>query len=452
MDRATSADVLLATLVASALLAAPGAAQDAHYWSQQYGTRSELLGGTVVGSPQDLSTVYYNPGGLPFLETQSFLLSALALEYEKYGLAAAPEGVSELGSDRFGPAPILFTGTLPRSWVDGTLAYSYLTRQRLEARIDAWQPLASGPDAPVANLLVDAKVGESWGGLTWARAYGSVGVGASAYLTYRNQRGREELLSQPIPDEVRGSTTVVINDYSYWHLRTLAKVGVYWARPGASIGATLTTPGVSIAGSGEASYYRSVPTDSAGVDIDEAVVIDRPAVTYRSPVSLAVGSRIDTGSAAIYVTVEWFDGVGAYKVLDAPEVPQDGVGSGLASLLQQELDPVVNLGLGAEYSPRNALTFFGSVITDFSAASADPASQHSFAHWDIFQGTVGAAFSALRTDFTLGLSIAGGGEKVHRQNDLDGAWAVPGGEISYQRWKFFIGLEFRGQPGGDGES
>lgn len=45
--------------------------------------RRTPAGGTVVGSPQDLSTVYYKPGGLPFLETQSFLLSALALEYEK---------------------------------------------------------------------------------------------------------------------------------------------------------------------------------------------------------------------------------------------------------------------------------------------------------------------------------------------------------------------------------
>ena len=46
-----------------ALVAAPAAAQDAHYWSQQYGTRSELLSGAVVGSPQDLSTTFYNPGG-----------------------------------------------------------------------------------------------------------------------------------------------------------------------------------------------------------------------------------------------------------------------------------------------------------------------------------------------------------------------------------------------------
>ena len=63
------------------LLCGSAAAQDSHYWSEEYGTRSELLGGAVDGSPQDLSTTFYNPGGLTRLETQSFLLSAQAFEY-----------------------------------------------------------------------------------------------------------------------------------------------------------------------------------------------------------------------------------------------------------------------------------------------------------------------------------------------------------------------------------
>jgi hypothetical protein len=102
------------------LLAGSASAQDSNYWSQQYGTRSELLGGTVVGSPQDLSTTYYNPGGLAFLEDQSFLLSALAIQFEQYALGTGRAG-DDLGSSRFGPAPILVAGTLPRDWSTGTL-------------------------------------------------------------------------------------------------------------------------------------------------------------------------------------------------------------------------------------------------------------------------------------------------------------------------------------------
>src|SRR5678815_6132088 len=43
-------------------------AQDTNYWTLQYGTRGELLGGTVVGSAVDLSATFYNPGSLALVK------------------------------------------------------------------------------------------------------------------------------------------------------------------------------------------------------------------------------------------------------------------------------------------------------------------------------------------------------------------------------------------------
>ena len=64
-------------------------AQDTQYWTQQYGTRAELLGGAVVGSFLDLSATFYNPGALAMMERSAVLLSANAFEYisteVKYG-------------------------------------------------------------------------------------------------------------------------------------------------------------------------------------------------------------------------------------------------------------------------------------------------------------------------------------------------------------------------------
>jgi len=433
------------------LTPATSAAQDAHYWSQQYGTRSELLGGTVVGSPQDLSTTYYNPGGLAFLENQSFLLSALALEFEQYQLGTPTGQDSELGADRFGAAPILVTGTLPRDWVEGTLAYSYLSRQKLEARIDSWETLGSAPDAPVANLLIDARVSENWGGLTWSGMFGSIGLGATVYGAYRSQRGREEILTQPIPTEVPSSAIATVNDYSYWHVRTLAKLGVHWEREGASLGLAFTTPGLPLFGGAEASFYRSLQSDSVGLDINEAVIAEDPSVTYRSPMSVSAGSRIEAGRAAFYLTAEWFDAVAPYRVVTAEGIPESGLGSSLGALLYQESESVVNLGVGAEFTPREKLTLFASFITDYSSANDDPATGHSFATWDIYQGTAGAAFSFRQVDFTLGLSMGSGSEPLQRLNDVDGTNVLSGGDMSYRRWKIFLGFEFSGSGAEDGE-
>ena len=51
---ATAALAMLVCLQASR-------AQDTQYWNIQYGTRSTLLGGAVIGSVADLSATYYNP-------------------------------------------------------------------------------------------------------------------------------------------------------------------------------------------------------------------------------------------------------------------------------------------------------------------------------------------------------------------------------------------------------
>ncbi|MEE9578502.1 MAG: hypothetical protein V3W24_02925, partial [Gemmatimonadota bacterium] len=53
---------------------AEAAAQDAHYWTTQYGNRSRLLAGAVIGSVDDVSSVFYNPGALALLEKPELLL------------------------------------------------------------------------------------------------------------------------------------------------------------------------------------------------------------------------------------------------------------------------------------------------------------------------------------------------------------------------------------------
>lgn len=47
--------------------------QEDNYWNIQYGTRSTLLGGTVIGSVSDLSATYYNPGAIALFRDVNFI-------------------------------------------------------------------------------------------------------------------------------------------------------------------------------------------------------------------------------------------------------------------------------------------------------------------------------------------------------------------------------------------
>jgi len=430
--------------LAAAGLAGPASAQDAHYWAQQYGTRSELLGGTVVGSPQDLSTTYYNPGGLAFLESPSFLFSALGLEYESYAIDRDDTPSTQFGASRFGAAPSIFTGTFPRSWTESTLAYSFLTRQKLDARIDTWRTIGSDPDAPLANLLIDAKLTENWGGITWSRALGTVGVGATLFGVYRSQRAREEILAQPVPIEGGQLAFATVNEYHYWHTRALAKLGVYWQRGVTSVGLTYTTPGLPLFGSAGAAYYRNIDVPPPESDVDEAFADEDSGVTYRSPMSAAIGARWSRGQWAIYATAEWFDSVDPYRVVTVREDTGAGTGTTLDPLVTQELESVLNLGVGAEFAPRANLTFFGSFVSDHSAADDDPLTGHSLATWDTYQATLGAAFTAISSDFTLGVSVAGGHAPLDLRLDYGGLQGEGRGRVTYRRVKIFLGFEFGG--------
>lgn len=61
-------------------------AQDTNYWSNQYGPRSMLLGGAVIGSVTDMSATYYNPGALGYIENPELLLSANTYQIETLGV------------------------------------------------------------------------------------------------------------------------------------------------------------------------------------------------------------------------------------------------------------------------------------------------------------------------------------------------------------------------------
>ena len=99
---------LLAFMVCSASLVA----QDAHYWTNQYGTQSWLLGGAVVGSTTDLSSTFYNPGSLALYPDTSAVQSAVTLNWTRSTIATT-DGYFRLRSGNTEPLPTLVAINIP---------------------------------------------------------------------------------------------------------------------------------------------------------------------------------------------------------------------------------------------------------------------------------------------------------------------------------------------------
>ncbi len=56
--------------------------QEFHYWTNQFGSRSALMSGAVVGGVRDTSAGFYNPGALGFVKASTFSVSANGYQLE----------------------------------------------------------------------------------------------------------------------------------------------------------------------------------------------------------------------------------------------------------------------------------------------------------------------------------------------------------------------------------
>ena len=116
-------------------VAVPLHAQDAHYWTVKYGPRASLLGGAVIGSVNDVSASFYNPGGLALADSLGFAISLNAFERTSTTAEDAVGG-DDVSISRTGVAPSMLGGAIkgPESGTH-VIAYSIITRQRFRNSI-----------------------------------------------------------------------------------------------------------------------------------------------------------------------------------------------------------------------------------------------------------------------------------------------------------------------------
>ncbi len=430
----------------AAVLLVPGlvAAQDAHYWTNQYGTRAELLGGLVVGGLVDLSSTYYNPGALAHITSPTVILTTDAWEIVTIRLDNGAGEEFDLSSTRLRAAPRIFAVQIP-SQSKHRYAVSVLTRHDFDLEVEAGTSIprdsipggASGTAAS-AETARRASLSEGWAGFTWSYPLSDrVGLGATGYLALRSQRRRRQLTAALV-DTSGGAATISYDDLRYWNLRALAKVGLQVNLDPIRLGMSVTTPGLSLLGEGETKV--NVATVIADTLNSAGLVANMqrglPA-TYRSALAIAVGAEYDLGRTSLYVTGEWFNGVGAYRVVDAEPFVGQTTGDTLSVDIIQSLSPVVNVGVAVEHTLSEVVELYGAVATDRSAddGGEDPLST---ATWDILHFTAGAAFRIGSSDLTLGASYGYGNGDTLPLDFLGLPTDVTG---TYRSFKLILGFQ-----------
>lgn len=453
--------IFLALLMVTA--AVPASAQDAHYWTNQYGTRADLLGGVVVGSIADLSSTYYNPGMLALTRDPNLVISTSAVRYTNIELENGAGENIPLTSTKLAPAPTIMAIRLGWQPFGGQIAISYLERYRFDLdvvgrRIDSRDITGGGVDAFSGELVSSTRLSEYWGGLSWAspKLMDGVGLGATWYVAYRSQKGRFQTLAQAYSDTAGAGAAILYDEYEFQNVRTLFKIGTSFEWEVFRLGFALTTPSINLFGSGHAvvNVGYVVPDGSGGTESELAADYQKDLDAYfSSPLSISGGLSYRFGEndrSAVHFTTEYFSRQGQFAVLDPAPFTSQTTGNVIDRKFTHEGKPVLNWGIGGEYWVRRNLAFYGAYITDYSYRPDDvnTSEEISLSNWNIQHVSFGSAFTVSGLDFTVGLSYGWGldraGPPVDFTDPVDDGLenATSRNKFSYNSLKMLIGFAF----------
>ncbi|MBE0591924.1 MAG: hypothetical protein IH616_05940, partial [Gemmatimonadales bacterium] len=287
---------------------------------------------------------------------------------------------------------------------------------------------------------------ETWGGLTWSVPLGAgVGVGISQFVAGRSQREWNRTLAEVFDTAGVAALALEETAYEYYSYRMLWKLGVTVEWLGASLGLTVTTPGVRLFGSGK-SETNLTAIDAAAGPGEYVFVADyqeKLAATYRSPTSVAGGASYRLGGTRLYASTEWFAAQDEFDIMGLAPFVGQSTGDTVVPRVTQARRSVTNVGFGVEQVLGPATRGYASFRTDLSAATPGAETDVAVSSWDIYFMTLGATFRLANTDVTLGAGYGFGRQSIPQDPPDEGGGVLPSSlDVKYRNYRLFFALGF----------
>ena len=443
-------------------------AQDGHYWTEQFGTRSMLLSGTVIGSVSDLGAVYYNPARIAQFESPAFAIAGHVYQYSVFRVENGLGQGLDSETSNFGGGPALVSGTFNLPFFPNSkFAYAFLTRTQYNGSLGfSFDDLGDYVDAFPGNELFSGEVtlnktvNDEWMGGSWAHSLSDqLSVGVSGFYSVNEESTSAILRLQAF--SATNETGMYYNrrGYGFRTNSLIGKVGVGWTGELATFGLTVTTPKLVARGEGRTSYetfLAGIDTTSGGDGIDDDIyIIDNQEgldAKEKTPWSIGFGTGIKLGKSTLHLSAEWFDAVPEYTVLESAPFIAQSSGDTVQLSVKERLNSVFNYGFGFEYYVSESVQFFGSIATDFSAvgdditpfSEFDEVTSNSTYVADVMHFGFGTAITTKFADITVGATYAKSDYSVKRNISVNPGAGDPSGDgrIVNSRWRFLVGFSF----------
>jgi hypothetical protein len=430
--------------------------QDTQYWTQTYGTTSTLLGGIVIGSVSDLGATFYNPGNLSLTDDPNFLFTARVFEFSSFQVDPENSKINDSGTTNFKPSPSFVVGNITADWLgDNRIAFSFLTRQTMDLRLKTRFDGTDDNNFLSNEFTLDQKLNDFWVGITWSYPFEeSLGIGITQYIGTRSYRSRNEVNLKTSDSLDRVSAVSGITDYEYLDFRILWKAGIGFTFERVKFGLTVTSPSISLFGSGSTDINLSGSglEFNSRVDHDDFLISnfqeDLPS-TYISPFSIGLGASYKIGQFKIHLGTEYYSNVLKYSIL-SPEPFKSQTDEILVyGNLTAAAEDVLNYGVGLEMYINPKFTLYGAFNTDFSAYAKGVQTNSSISRWDFYHITAGASFTWDKLEITSGVATSFANDDIIFPNIIsdtnyydENIFQKQSAGISSFRIKLILGITF----------
>ena len=453
-------------LITSALIKA----QDGHYWTEQYGNKSMLLSGVVIGNVSDLGAVYYNPARLGLIKKPAFLLNAslYQLTFIKF-----EDGLGEnidASKSKFGKGPSLVAGSFNIKFLNNhRFSYSVLTRNSFDfdsvfRTLEEGEIIKNMPGEEVFAGQIDfrSKFNDLWIGLTWALQLNpKSSLGVTMFASFRTDERLFDMRMQAI--SIDSGNVAILNtsrEINYNTYGLLWKLGyaVEFSKM-VSFGLTVTTPKAKLGGSGEfitQEFLTGIDTTGDGINDDVFIANAQNglSVNNKMPWSIGAGIGLNFGDLTVSISGEWFSEIPKYTIIQTDPFIGQSSGEEITNSLVEELNSVINYGLGLEYVFNEGLSAYLSFATDFSAVpeeinrfiALDNETSNSTFQSDIYRMGGGVVFNFKKMEFTVGTTYANSRSEIKRiitvPTDDDGSTKEIEGTsvMKLNQWRFIVGF------------
>ncbi|MDZ7624402.1 MAG: hypothetical protein U5J96_08175 [Ignavibacteriaceae bacterium] len=435
------------------VLSAELPAQENNYWNIQYGTRSTLLGGAVIGSVSDLSATFYNPGAIALFPDVKFILSAQVYQLDNYTIKDGAAEGKDLEYSSIVPSPNFVAFDLGFDFLgDDRLALSILTRQNSDLEfstriIDSLEVIESSPgkESFAGGINSAKKFNDVWGGITYSTKLNKIiGLGVTGYVSYRSHKATSLTILQALQSNGDIASYSNITNYRFNNCRTLLKAGIGFNLNPLTIGLTVTSPSLNIFGTGSVGTHLFI----SGIDTNrfDSNYQEEIESKFNSSWAAGLGGAYNFGKIKLHFSTEWYDAISKFDVLDTESYLSQSSGEVLTNDLTHEAKSIINFGVGLDYFASDSLIFSLSVTSDFSAYIENTSTNlATYSAWDLFHVAGGSTFPIWKSEITIGVVYSFGSQTLANNIDItpdeENNTVSRQSDFEYSQIKVLLGFE-----------